>query len=620
MKQRILILLCFLQICVFGQEQDTSEYKQLKVLYSEAFVNERIGDEEFQFYRGNIKILHDSTFMFCDSATTVANKLDAVGNIILLRHDTIEIFGDSLNYDGIEKYAKLYGEVILKNGDQKLYSDALFYDLKTENVSYIDTALLETQGARLSSLRGNYNMKSGLSYFYEEVIVIDSSFTLLCDTLVYDSKSKRANFVGPSYITQDENKIYCEAGYYDLETGNAYFEKEAKFYGDSLNTKSDYIDFNKDKNLITLTGNAIVEDGKSDAKAEKISFFRNEDIVILEGNGQFTDNETKASGQYIKYQSTDEKIWIEGSGKLEKDGLFLEGEKIFYDAKTNEGYSEGDVISEDKENGRKIYSDFLSQTNEEDFVAYNNQGRPYIEEIMDNDTLFLSADTLQSIQQIDSLDTFRIFRAYHDVRLFSNAFQGRADSLLYNTKDSSFIFFGEPILWADTTQFVADTILLKSNEEGIEQVKLRSNAFITNKLGIKYFDQIKGKNIFAKLDSSSIKWMEVKGNAQTIYLLRDENGAFIGANKTECSYIEFTFENKELEGIKFHSQPTSKMVPVLKASEAQLYLNGFDWNEKERPLSLNSILEIVKTEENNTIEEDDFGKDVLDILEKMDKE
>jgi len=355
------------------------------------------------------------------------------------------------------------------------------------------------------------------------------------------------------------------------------------------------------------------------AEADKIQFFRKDDIIILEGNAQFSDESTQASGAYIKFNSVEEKIWIDGTGELQKDELFLAGEKIFFDGKLNKGKSEGNVVSEDKVSGRKIYSDYLSQTNDNDYLAYTTDGRPYIEEIMENDTLFLSADTLMSVQKVDSLDTFRIFKAYNDVRLFSNSFQGISDSLIYDTKDSTFIFYGSPVLWSDTTQFIADTIVLNNDEIGIDKVYLKNKSFIVNKLGVNYYDQIKGKNIFAKLDSSKIEWMEVKGNAQVIYLLRDDRGAFIGANKTECSNIEFTFEKNDLKDIKFRSKPTSKMVPVQKALKVDLFLDGFDWKENLRPISLQSILDKEKLtiETPEHLKKDSFELEVLDVLEKI---
>ncbi len=620
MRLSLYIILLFMPCWLFSQvseEQDTS-YSQIKILYSETFINEKQGEEDLQYYKGDVKIFHDSTFMFCDSAVTELNILDAVGNIVLLRQDTLKAFGDSLHYDGLKSYAELYGNVALINGKQSLYSDALYYDIDQEKVSYQDTALMQSERAQLSSLTGFYDLENDIAHFYGEVVVIDSNLTLRCDTMIYDANISRANFSGPSYITQGNNKIYCESGYYETETGNAYFEKNTRFYGDSLNSTSNFIEYDRARSVMILTGDAVVEDGESVAKAQRIEYFDKDSTIVLEGDAYYKDKDSEVYGEYIHFDNGNKTIDIIGDGVLDKDEVVLRGDTIFYDLNTEKGSSVGAVVFEDTLNQRFLYSDHLQQENDDNYIAYSNSSRPYIEERSESDTLFLAGDTLRTIQQFDGTDSVDLMRAYHDVRMVSNGMQGVADSLEYNTKDSLISFYGSPILWADTTQFVADTIIVRNDDEGIKEVFLRSNAMIGNRLGIKFFDQIKGKQIHAKMDSNQIKWMEVRGNAEVIYMLRDEQGAFIGANKTICSYIEFFFTGGELQDIKFHSNPTSNMVPVNQASNTDLFLKDFVWHEDKRPLSLEDILKNQVEEKLEEKEEiDNFEEDVLEIFDKL---
>ncbi len=612
-KACILLLLGFQAI---GQEADTS-YSQIKILYSETFISDASGDEDIQYYKGDVKIFHDSSFMFCDTAVTRLNILDATDNIILIRQDTLQVFGDSLHYDGNRSYAELYGEVALLNGKQKLFSDALYYDIENERVSYRDTALMQSERAQLSSLTGFYDLEADKAHFFGEVVVIDSNLTLRCDTLLYDAAIKRAFFEGPSYITQGDNKIYCEGGYYETESGNAYFEKNTRFYGDSLDSKADFIEYDRLAGKMILTGNAEVQDNESFARAQRIEYLEKDSSIIMEGDGYYKDDDGEVYGDYIYFNNEKGELIITGNGSLYRDEISLSGDSIYYDVTKEAGSSYGNVIFEDTLEQRLLYSDFLLQDSLGNTTAYNKEGRPYIEEQGDADTLFLAADSLYLQQnEQDSVDRMR---AYNAVKMYSKGFQGVADSLEYDTVDSLIWFFGNPILWADTTQFTADTIIVKTGDEGIEEVFLRSNAMIGNKLGERFYDQIKGKNIHAVIDSQDIEWMEVKGNAEVIYMLRDDGGAFIGANKTVCSYIEFFFDSGELKDIKFHANPTSNMVPVNQASQAELYLSGFIWEANKRPISLDDILN-VKMEEipvQESDESDTFEEDVNQVLEKL---
>lgn len=72
----------------------------------------------------------------------------------------------------------------------------------------------------------------------------------------------------------------------------------------------------------------------------------------------------------------------------------------------------------------------------------------------------MTADSLLSKQISENGDTFNIMRAFYHVKIWSNKMQGLCDSLYFDGRDSVFRMMYNPVLWADTTQFIGDTILL----------------------------------------------------------------------------------------------------------------------------------------------------------------
>ena len=69
--------------------------------------------------------------------------------------------------------------------------------------------------------------------------------------------------------------------------------------------------------------------------------------------------------------------------------------------------------------------------------------RAYIAKITeDNDTLFITADTLISIESKD--ETKKRLLAYHNVKIFKRDMQGKADSLEYRVADSTLYFIKIP--------------------------------------------------------------------------------------------------------------------------------------------------------------------------------
>ena len=187
-------------------------------------------------------------------------------------------------------------------------------------------------------------------------------------------------------------------------------------------------------------------------------------------------------------------------------------------------------------------------------------------------------------------DSIRLIKAYHDVRLLKSDMQGRADSLTFNDRDSLFTFFGDPVLWSDTTQFSADSIHMSIKNNQIDDVTLIQKAIIITELYQTYYDQIKGRSIIAHFDSSAIQHMWVTGNAESIYYTRDDQSAFIGVNKTICSKMYFTFIHNEIHLLKYFGENSSSMMPMGEAPHSTLRLEGFRWRTEERPLNKKDLM------------------------------
>ncbi len=616
---------------------DTSVYDPIRVIYTDKQVTVNDPDDPKQYYIGNVKIVHDSTYFLCDSAVTSDQTLKAFNHVTILKADTIETHSNSLIYNGQSKSATLNGDVSLVNGNEKLFTNTLYLDLMTDVATYQDTALMTSQTAQLSSIKGRYDLNKKVAYFFEDVIVIDSSFTLLTDTLHYDVESNVAVFFGPSYISQEETQIYAEGGYYNTETGDAFFEQNAKYNSATGRATSDLMRYSSsDKNII-LEGNAIVRDTSYTAMADRIEYLQADSIVILVGNASVINDESQAIGDYIKLNQATGQVEIFGSGTYNNGNTSLASDTIYYNEKTEIGNTIGSSVYTDETEQRRLFSDHLTYNEDGSYLAYNTSGRPYLEQVSESgDTTYLSADTLYSYtdrRDTLTLDSVDYFIGYPDVIVYSQNFQAVADSLSYSLQDSTLQLFGTPIAWADTTQFAGDTIIMINDSVGISDVHLYGKANLISYIDDKYQDQIKGKTIHAKLDNQSLESLHVVGNAETIYLLRDEEGRYIAANKTICSYIDFWFEDGELSDIKFHGEPVSHMNPIDQASGEDLYLSKIKWDVTRRPLSKNDLFHPVgkatlgKDDKDNPtqseslleigVEDDKFEQEIKDALKKQ---
>ncbi len=171
------------------------------------------------------------------------------------------------------------------------------------------------------------------------------------------------------------------------------------------------------------------------------------------------------------------------------------------------------------------------------------------------------------------------------MRIFKSDLQAVGDSLSFNTTDSIISLFYNPILWQDTSQLLADTIDIYLRNEALEKVHLKRKALVLTSPDLIYFNQVKGKDIVAYFDSSSLRQTVVSGNAEAIYYLQDDAAAYIGVNQTTCSEMTIDFESGSVRFLRFINQPSGKLEPMLTVSpSSQPKLEGFRWELARRPL------------------------------------
>ena len=154
--------------------------------------------------------------------------------------------------------------------------------------------------------------------------------------------------------------------------------------------------------------------------------------------------------------------------------------------------------------------------------------------------------------------------------------------------------FKNPIIWSDRNQITGDTIHLISNTktEKLDSLKVLNNSFIISKdsLSDDNFNQIKGRNMFGKFKANKLRFLLVKGNAESVYFNRSEKTNELETiTKEISSNIEFTLTKGQVETIKYLKTSDGKTYPPSQLPEDVRKLKGFIWREEEQPKKMEDI-------------------------------
>jgi lipopolysaccharide export system protein LptA len=546
---------------------------------------------------GEVELSQDSIFMYCDSAELVSEvQVYAYENVIIQQGDSLAAFANYLDYNAETLLALLEGNVVLKRGDTELYTERLDYDLKTKLATYHTGGRIVNKETELSSRHGYYYADDDMVFFRDSVVVIDDRFEMRADTLRYDLANERVYFLGPTVIRTDTNRIYCESGYYDVALERAVFSENAQYQSGQRLAAADTIRYFGPEELYILEGRAFVAEGEFQrATADRISYFGAEDRYKLEGQATVVDSNRTVTGDTINYNAEAGSYAVAGGRpRVSSPPNIILADRMDYDPDLELSIATGNVIFRDTSADLTIEAENARYNEASGYVkAYGGRDdRPLLTALLDLDTMWMAADTLLSLQS-DSVDangdTIRYLSAYHDVRILKSDLQAVCDSLGFNTVDSILTLYDDPILWQDTSQLIGDTISVFFRGESPDKVRLQRNAMVITTPDLIFFNQVKGKIVEAFFDSTSLSRTEVNGNAEAIYYVIDEEGAYVGVNKTACSSMVLEFSEGAVTRIRFLSAPSGKMQPMQDVDHEAFKLEGFRWEIDRQPKTLDDL-------------------------------
>jgi len=497
------IKIIIISLLLFQFQTYAQQIKKIKLVQANSIEFDKSMGNDANRIKGNAIFSHENILMYCDSAYLYQdrNDIEAFGNIHINVNDTLDMYSDKLVYTGNTRMARLIDNVKLIDKQTVLTTNLLIFDRNENTATYYNRGKITDTANVLVSIKGYYYTNSKKLFFKDSVVLTNPKYTVYSDTLLYNTYTDVATFLGPTNIISKENTIHCENGWYDTKKDISSFSKKSVFH-------------NKDK---VLFSDSLYYDRKQGfGKAfRKITICDSIKKMITRGN-------------YAEYFE-------------------------------NKGYS----IVTDSAVG----------------IFYD-----------DKDSLFIHADTLKAT--FDSTQNTKSTFAYHHTRFYRKDIQGICDSLVYNNSDSLITLFKNPVIWTDSNQLFADTIIIKITDNQISRIFFNNMAFIISLDDSLKFNQVKGKKMTGFLQDNKLYKVIVKGNSETVYYVRDEDGSLIGINKGISHDLIIYINDKKITSITYINNPNATLYPEKEANPAELQLKNFKWIIEQRPLNKTDIFRI----------------------------
>ncbi len=468
-----------------------------------------------------------------------------------LRAEQLE--GDMI--DG-EPCKKLMGNVVIALEQFTIHADqAIYYDKRKLIEAQGHVKIIHEDGSMMLADRLLYEEEHHLAKLRSHVVYRSDATTFYTDHFDYDMETKQGHFVQGGKLIEGDNVVTSEYGQYNALDKTAIFDEKVKLANQDYTLQCD-----------TLYYNAIT----------KIAQFKGPTkITSKDGKQTLT---THVGGEY----NTSNQQSTFAQSKVETDAYTLHGDLLRADKAAETYMAIGHVKLVAKEDDVIISGDYGEYQKEQGTAKV--YGNALMTKILEEDPLYLAADTFVATENKSSNGSNNsTVRAYHNVKLYKEDFQGKADTMVYQGADSTIDFYGDPIFWSNTSQLTADSVHILFQSKKFHEMHLNTHAFVASEDATGNYNQLQGRSMIAFFKGNKIDAIEIDGNAESVYFVVDGNGQLQGMNHLRCSQIRIDMEEDAIAGITFRRNPIGTFYPPHKIVEEAKALAHFNWRITERP-------------------------------------
>ncbi len=577
------------------------------------------------------RFFHNNTYLVCDSAIWDVNRrvINAFGHVQIIQDRTV-LSSERLDYLIDEDLAQFRGSQVqlLDKDGNTLRTRYLDYNTKDSVAVFMRGASMrDKDGQVIESRDGTYDSKEKLFTFSRNVNMYTDSVYVKTNRLLYHTDYDFAEFFEGMDAWKGSNMMSSRSGSYDKANDRFFFTEEVHMMSDKQEGWSDSLYFDRTRNDLEMYGNVQITDPTRNVSALSERLFYTDSVsqVVLERNATVIA-ETDSGGQIDTVYLGADRVLYHTVPKCDISGNVIQAaERRLSDISTDAVSAYRASTSSSSQSGQQdqnssgvvdssaagdipveslqIDKESLGPVGESQEPSAASDSLAVQEPVQLDSAAMAEKIRLDSIARVDSLaaararfvadslknrDTTAIgfLTATGHIRIFKSDMQARSDSLEYTDLDSLARLFISPIVWNEgNRQYTSDSLYVAVKDQRMDKANLMSNAFIIIQEDTICFDQIKGAEIVAYFDSTTVlERFDALGGSSALFYLK-ENDAFATVNKVEAKMISANFVNGELDRIFYFDNPKNDAYPVVQLPQEEKEMKGFHWQPEMRPKS-----------------------------------
>ena len=458
-----------------------------------------------------------------------------------------------------QQVRRLNGDVIFRQDATLMYCDsALFYE-KSNSIDAYGHVRIVGPDAKMEGQTLHYNGDTKKAVITNDVKLSDGKMTLTTQSLNYNMETDVADYSDGARVVDHENVLTSKTGYYFAKDKMVFFKDHVVLTNPEYVMHSDTLKYHTPSATSYFYGPCFINSTAKDSS-----------YIYCE---------------YGWYNTNTGKSYCSKNAYIQSGNNRLAGDSILYDRNAKIGRAYKNVAVTDTLEKVVVTGDYanVNEKNHTSFVT----GKAMLIKMFETDSMFMHADTLLAFE--DTINQSKTYYAYKHVRFYKGDLQGKCDSLIYSSADSTMRFYTNPVLWSLKNQLTADSISLNLSGNKIVSLLMRQNSFIVSQEDSLRFNQVKGRDMTGYFQNNKLYKIHVVGNGQSIYYLRNKYGQLSGVNQADCSEMMIYIDENKINQISLLNKPDATLFPVKEANPLEMRLKGWYWLYDKRPLSSEDI-------------------------------
>lgn len=451
---------------------------------------------------------------------------------------------------------------------------------------------------QLRKLIGNVSLRQGTTLLYCNLAILNETtnileaygkvkiiqadtVTITGDTAYYFGNERKAKINGR--VKLDDKTIILNTNKldYDLNSSVAFYNTGGKVLDKKSTLTSKEAYYNTVTKLVNFKTNVKVVDKDGNLSADSLRYSTlSKEAFFVAPTLIVNKKDTTYANPGSQYNTLTKISNLKGRSTVKTEDYVMTADTMIYDPPTEIGVANGNILFVSKKDKAILTGDKGRYSKKTGITRVF--GHALLKNIFENDTLFLNADTLVSL---DNKETkVKKLYAYKKVLMYKSDMSAKCDSLSYNVSDSTIYFYQKPIIWNTKNQSEADSINIGLRHNKIKIMNMKGKSFVISIDTLVNYNQIKGRKMVVNFtDSSRVEKVTVEGNGESIYYAIDEKNTVTGMNRVQCGKMNINFAKNKVSRIAFLAKPDGKFIPPKEIKPDDKELDGFRWRLAERP-------------------------------------